>query len=76
MKNPAGDMVPYQPDAGVPIYQRRTLSAEESINVLDQLRPSDIGITSIEADFLVGYGVDSQPGELHFHQQPINLIVE
>lgn len=76
VKNPAGDMVPYQPEAGVPIYQRRSLSAEESINVLDQLRPSDIGVTSIEADFLVGYGVDSQPGELHFHQQPINLIVE
>lgn len=76
VKNPAGDMVPYQPEAGVPIYQRRTLGAQESINVLDQLRPADIGVSSIEADFLIGYGVDSQPGELHFHQQPINLIVE
>lgn len=76
VKNPAGAMVPYQPDAGVPIYQHRTLGAEESINVLDQLRPADIGVSSIEADFLIGYGVDSQPGELYFHQQPISLIVE
>lgn len=76
VKNAAGAMVPYQPEAGVPVYQHRTLGAEEFINVLDQLRPADIGVSSIEADFLIGYGLDSLPGELFFHQQPINLIVE
>lgn len=77
VKHPNGDFVSYQPDVQmVPIYQRRTLSDVENIDILKQMVAQSIGINSIEVNFLIGYGVDSDPDELYFHQQPINLIVE
>ena len=77
VKRPDGDFAGYQPEAArVPIYQRRVLETVEDIDVLKQMIAQDIGISSIEVNFLVGYGVDSNPTELYFHQQPINLIIE
>lgn len=77
VKHPGGDFVAYQPDVQmVPIYQRRTLSATEDIEILKQMVAQNIGINTIEVNFLIGYGVDSQPDELYFHSQPINLLVE
>jgi hypothetical protein len=60
----------------VPIFKRKTLEAIENIELLTQFVASSIGISSIEVDFYIGYGVDSNPTELYFHEQPINLIVE
>lgn len=77
VKNTAGDFVEYQPDQVlIPIAERRLLGEVENIDVLARMVASEIGIESIEVDFLVGYGVDSNPQELYFHEQPINLIVE
>jgi hypothetical protein len=39
------------------------------------LVPADLGIENIEVDFWVGYGLNSQPNEIFFHQRPINLVV-
>lgn len=75
--NESGDFVEYQPDqALIPIAQRRTLGQVEHIDILKQMVARDIGIETVEVNFLIGYGVDSNPQELYFHEQPINLIVE
>ena len=77
VKHPNGDFVGYRPDLElVPIFERRTLQAVESIDILKQFVARDIGVNTIDIDFLIGYGVDSNPNELYFHQQPINLLVE
>jgi hypothetical protein len=77
VKSPAGDFVEYRPDvAMIPVAERRVFGAVENVDILTQLVARDIGIESIEVNFLIGYGVDSQPDELYFHEQPINLIVE
>lgn len=77
VKTPGGEFVDYQPEqALIPIAERRVLGEVEDIEILRQMVAKDIGIDSIEVNFLIGYGVDSQPDELFFHEQPINLIVE
>ncbi|HBX37579.1 MAG TPA: hypothetical protein DEG76_09935 [Pseudohongiella sp.] len=77
VKHPNGDFVGYRPDLElVPIFERRTLQAVESIDILKQFVARDIGVNTIDIDFLIGYGVDSNPNELYFHLQPINLLVE
>ncbi|MGM0632212.1 MAG: matrixin family metalloprotease [Pseudomonadota bacterium] len=77
VRNPRGAFVPYRPDiTRVPVAERRVLSAVESVDVLENMVAQDIGIDDIEVDFFIGYGVDSDPDELYFHSQPINLIVE
>lgn len=77
VRNPRGAFLPYRPDiTGVPVAERRVLSAVESVDVLEDMVAGDIGIDDIEVNFFIGYGVDSDPDELYFHSQPINLIVE
>ncbi len=77
VRNQQGQFVEYRPDqALIPVAERRVLGATENFEVLKQFRASSIGISSISVDFLIGYGVDSDPDELYFHQQPINLLVE
>jgi hypothetical protein len=77
IKNLAGEFVAYQPERElVPVAERRILGAVEHINVLKQFRADSVGIDNASVDFLIGYGVDSNPTELYFHQQPINLLVE
>lgn len=77
VKNSVGDFEAYRPDVQlVPIFRQKTLEAVENIELLTQFVASSIGISSIEVDFYIGYGVDSNPTELYFHEQPINLIIE
>lgn len=77
VRNQQGEFVEYRPEqALIPIAERRVLGAVEHFDVLKQFRASSIGISSISVNFLIGYGVDSNPHELYFHQQPINLLVE
>lgn len=53
----------------------RVLSGTEKLVLAANLVPAALGIDNIEVDFLVGYGVDSLPGEIFYHQQPINLVI-
>lgn len=77
VKNINGEFVLYQPEQLlVPIYRKKVLGAVEDIDVMTQMVAASIGISSIEVEFLIGYGVDSDPDELYFHSQPISLIVE
>jgi hypothetical protein len=36
---------------------------------------SQFGITNASVRFLIGYGLSSNPNELYFHDEPINLLV-
>ena len=77
VKNATGDFVTYRPDIeAVPVAERRVFGASERLEVLKNFAAADINISSISVDFLIGYGVDSNPDELYFHQEGINLLVE
>ena len=53
----------------------KTLEAVESISIATNLVPAALGIEEIEANIVVGYGLDSNPGDIFYHSNPINLIV-
>lgn len=55
--------------------ESRTLAQTQDLVVAENLVPASLGIENIEVNFWVGYGLDSQPEEIFFHQQPINLVV-
>ncbi|MEX0739220.1 MAG: matrixin family metalloprotease [Pseudohongiella sp.] len=77
VKNTNGELVAYQPEVQlVPVSERKVLGAVEEMDVLTQFRASESGISEIDVDFYIGYGVDSNPGELYFNGQPINVLVE
>lgn len=79
VKNGNGDFVIYRPALQrVPVAERRQFSSNdiEAIDVMNDVVAQDLGIHDIEVNFFIGYGVDSDPDELFFHSQPINLIVE
>jgi len=37
--------------------------------------PGPLGIFQLEANFVVGYGLDTNPDEVYYHTTPMNLIV-
>lgn len=77
IRNSAGDLLPYQPDVQfVPVSYRKVLGSVENVDILRNVIAAELGINTIEVGFVIGYGVDSNPDELYFHQQPINLVVE
>lgn len=53
----------------------KNLSAVESIAIVRDLVPADIGITSSTLNFVVGYGLQSDPEEIYYHEHPINLQI-
>ncbi|MEX2130898.1 MAG: matrixin family metalloprotease, partial [Pseudohongiellaceae bacterium] len=71
-----GTLVSYAGDTA-PIVRAasRILGAVEALEIARDLVPAELGIQSIEADFLVGYGLDSNPGEVYYHQNPLNLVI-
>jgi len=53
----------------------RILGSTETISIAENLVPASLGIEEIVVDFVVGYGTFSNPGEVYYHQSPINLTV-
>jgi len=53
----------------------KPLSAVEDLSIAENLIPASLGITDIVVGFFFGYGLSSSPGELFYHQAPLNLIV-
>lgn len=77
VKNTNGELVAYQPEVQlVPVSERKVLGAVEELDILTQFRAAENGISEIDVDFYIGYGVDSNPGELYFNGQPINVLIE
>ena len=56
--------------------QSKTLAAIEPIAIANDLVPAALGITQANVNFLVGYGLESNPTEVFFHRTPINLTIE
>lgn len=51
------------------------LQPVEYLNIATDLVPAEIGIQELEANIVVGYGLDSNPNNLFFHQAPLNLTI-
>lgn len=63
------------PPAGFVAAKSKTLSDIENLSVVSDLIPANLGIDNIEVNFWIGYGLNSEPNEIFFHQQPLNLVV-
>lgn len=63
------------PAAGFIKADTKELTSSESLIIASDLVPADLGIENVEVNFWVGYGLNSQPNEIFFHQRPINLVV-
>ncbi len=56
--------------------QSLTLGATQELSIARSLVPADIGIESIEVRLVVGYGLETDPSEVFFHQNPLSLVVK
>ena len=56
-------------------HKRKILERNEHIEIAMDLVPAELGIEEIEADIVVGYGLDEKPEEIYFHPVPMNLSV-
>jgi hypothetical protein len=59
-----------------PKHRQGALSANEEIIMLDAVVPTTLGITSLDVDFLLGYGLDSDPGTVFYNSTPIKMVIE
>ena len=53
----------------------KTLESTETVVIAEGLVPQNVGVTEISVNFLVGYGLQVNPGEVYFHSDPLNLTV-
>lgn len=75
LQDGSGNFTPWDPSQPVTRLTSKTLGTIESIRIFDDLVPASLGIDSVSVDFVVGYGLDADPGEIYYHQRPINLTV-
>ncbi len=76
VRNPQGEFVPLGSQTSpVPVTTSKILGTTESVTILGQAVASTFGMTDTSVRFLVGYGLNSNPNELYFHDEPINLLV-
>lgn len=76
LRHPSGEFVPYDVASGTLIHAvNKVLAPVETVDVLRSFTPAKAGYSSAQVNFLVGYGLSSNPDELFFHTQPINLLV-
>ena len=64
----------FNPSPFVP-HRLKVLESAEDIVIARDLVPAELGITDIEVNIVVGYGLDSDPGEVYYHSTPINLTI-
>lgn len=74
LMNESGALVPYNGGPLV-VAAQRILGSTESIEIARDLVPAQLGIQALTADFLVGYGLSSNPAEVYYHQTPLNLVI-
>jgi len=74
--NEQGQFVDSAANPGVIIRaSNKTLTAVEELTVVENLVPASLGISEMLVGFYFGYGLLSSPGELYYHQAPLNLII-
>jgi len=77
LKNQLRQWIEYDPSRDPLIKAaEKTLANIEQVSIAENLVTRDLGFEQVAVDFYVGYGLDDQPGELYFHQHPINLLIE
>ena len=54
---------------------KKTLSTVENLTIVENLIPASLGIDEITVGFFFGYGLESRPEQLYYHQSPLNLII-
>jgi hypothetical protein len=55
--------------------QSLNLPAVQQLAIARDLVPAAVGITDLEVRLVVGYGLDANPAEVFFHQNPLSLVV-
>jgi hypothetical protein len=63
------------PGSALAIFRRKVMAETEQIEIVDDLVPGLLGIFQLEANIVVGYGLDANPDEVFYHMTPMNLIV-
>ena len=56
-------------------HLEKNLESLEVIQIGNNIVPADLDIQEVEVDFFVGYGLSSEPNEIYFHDNPLNLII-
>ena len=76
MQNNRGQLIDVtaQPLPAIAV-RSKPLDATEFITVATDLVPAEIGVEEIEANIVVGYGLDSNPSDIIYHSTPLNLII-
>lgn len=76
MLNAQGEFVDvgHNPDPII-AFASKPLNAIETLSIATDLVPSALGIDEIEANIVVGYGLDSNPQDIFYHLVPLNLTV-
>lgn len=76
VRNPSGEFVLLGSQTSpVPVTTSKILGTTESVTILAQAVGSQLGFTDASVRFLIGYGISSNPNELYFHAEPINLLI-
>lgn len=76
LRDAQGQFISYdERAASIPKASTKLLAAQEDVDVLSNTVAAQLGIEDIQVNFLIGYGLDSEPGEVYFHSAPINLLV-
>ncbi len=76
VRTPVGEFVPLGSQTSpVPVTTSKILNATESVTILGQAVASQFGMNDASVRFLIGYGLNSHPNELYFHDEPINLLI-
>ncbi len=74
--DPQGQLVNYTTDPSVLTKaSNKLLSSTEDLEIFTDLVPTEVGVDSAMVDILIGYGLDSDPSEVYFHQDSMNLII-
>ena len=74
--NEQGQFVDSAANPGVIVRAaNKSLSASESLTVVENLVPAALGITEALVGFYFGYGLSGAPAELYYHSAPLNLII-
>lgn len=55
--------------------QSLILGPTQQLAIARELVPAAIGIDEIEVRLVVGYGLEANPSEVYFHQNPLSLVV-
>ena len=74
--DPQGQLIPFDAaiDAYIP-YISKQLAATENLVLASGLVPASLGVSEIQADIYVGYGLFLNASELYFHSQPLQLNI-